>query len=106
MGSGERAGKRASFKSVVSLPESICVNRGGGNLWMITLRRGKTDLDRRVWLLRIHDYGLGRLHIHELVLDLFHALQGKFLGFFGRLTDPPPREATAWQANENAGGKV
>jgi hypothetical protein len=26
MGSGERA----SFKSVVSLPESICVNRGGG----------------------------------------------------------------------------
>jgi hypothetical protein len=30
MGSGERAGKRASFKSVVSLPKSICVNRGGG----------------------------------------------------------------------------
>jgi hypothetical protein len=55
MGSGERAGKRASFKSVVSLPESICVNRGGGNLWMITLRRGKTDLDWRIWFLRIHD---------------------------------------------------
>jgi hypothetical protein len=29
--------------------------------------------------LRIHDYGLGRLHIHELVLDLFHGFQGKFL---------------------------
>src|SRR5437867_898552 len=45
------------------------------------LWRGKTDLDRRIWLLRIHDYGLGRLHIHELVLDLFYGLQGKFLIF-------------------------
>jgi len=32
--------------------------------------------------LRIHDYGIVRLHIHEFLLDLFHALQGKFLGFF------------------------
>jgi hypothetical protein len=31
--------------------------------------------------LRIHDYGLGRLQIHELVLDLFYGLQGKFLIF-------------------------
>jgi hypothetical protein len=46
-------------------------------------RSGKTDLDRLIWFLRIHNHGLGRLHIHELLLDLFHALQGKFLGFFG-----------------------
>jgi len=44
------------------------------NLW-----RSKTDLDWFIWFLRIHDHGLGRLHIHELLLDLFHALQGKFL---------------------------
>jgi len=45
--------------------------------------RGKTDLDWFIWFLRIHDYGLGRLHIHELVLDLFYGFQGKFLRFFG-----------------------
>jgi hypothetical protein len=47
------------------------------NLW-----RGKTDLDWYIWFLRIHDYGFGRLHIHELVLDLFYGFQGKFLRFF------------------------
>jgi hypothetical protein len=36
-----------------------------------------------VWLSRVHDYGLGRLHIHELVFDLLHRLQAKFLRFFG-----------------------
>src|SRR5437016_1907348 len=36
--------------------------------WLnLLLRRGKTDLDRRLWFLRIHDYGLGRLHFDELV---------------------------------------
>jgi hypothetical protein len=44
--------------------------------------RGKTDLDRRVWFPRIHDYGLNRLHIHELVFDLPGRLQAKFLRFF------------------------
>ena len=48
-----------------------------GNL----LRRGETDLDWRIWFLRIHDYRLGRLHIDELVFDVFHGLQGKFLVF-------------------------
>jgi hypothetical protein len=46
------------------------------------LRSGKTDLDRLIWFLRIHNHGLGRLHIHELVLDFFYGFQGKFLGFF------------------------
>src|SRR5439155_9982764 len=54
-------------------------------------RRGKTDLDRRIWLLRIHDYRLRRLHIDELVFDVFHGLQGKFLVFsyFKFLTPAP-----------------
>jgi hypothetical protein len=43
---------------------------------------GKTDVDRRVWLLRVHDYGLSRLHIHELVFDLLGRQQAKFLRFF------------------------
>jgi len=43
----------------------------------------QTDLDWFIWFLRIHDYGLGRLHIYELVLDLFYGFQGKFLRFFG-----------------------
>jgi hypothetical protein len=47
------------------------------------LRRLKTDLDPRIWFLRIHDYGLVRLHIYELVIDLFYGFQGKFLIFFG-----------------------
>ena len=45
------------------------------------LRWRKTDLDPRIWFLRIHDYGLVRLHIHELVIDLFYGFQGKFLVF-------------------------
>jgi hypothetical protein len=48
------------------------------------LRRHKTDLDPRIWFLRVHDYGLGWLHIHELVIDLFHGFQGKFLKIFRR----------------------
>src|SRR5439155_20563421 len=44
-------------------------------------RRGETDLDRRIWFLRIHDYRLCRLHFDELVFDVFHGLQGKFLIF-------------------------
>jgi hypothetical protein len=46
--------------------------------------RRKTDLDPRIWFLRVHDYGLGWLHIHELVIDLFHGFQGKFLKIFRR----------------------
>ena len=42
------------------------------------LRRRKTDLDPRIWFLRIHDYGFVKLHIHELVIDLFYGFQGKF----------------------------
>jgi hypothetical protein len=42
------------------------------------LRRRKTDLDPRIWSLRIHDYDFVRLHIHELVIDLFYGFQGKF----------------------------
>jgi hypothetical protein len=42
------------------------------------LRRRKTDLALRIWFLRIHDHGLGRLHIYELVIDLFYGFQGKF----------------------------
>src|SRR4029453_6802781 len=45
------------------------------------LRRRKTDLDPRIWFLRIHDYGLVWLHIYELVIDLFYGFQGKFLIF-------------------------
>jgi hypothetical protein len=46
--------------------------------------RRKTDLDPRIWFLRVHDYGLGWLHIHELVIDLFYGVQGKFLKIFRR----------------------
>ena len=42
------------------------------------LRRRKTDLDPRIWFLRIHDHGLVWLHIHDLVIDLFYGFQGKF----------------------------
>src|SRR6266480_7193351 len=45
------------------------------------LRRRKTDLDPRIWFLRIHDHGLVWLHINELVIDLFYGFQGKFLIF-------------------------
>jgi hypothetical protein len=45
------------------------------------LRRRKTDLDPRIWFLRIHDHGLVWLHIYELVIDLFYGFQGKFLVF-------------------------
>jgi hypothetical protein len=38
---------------------------------------------------RIHDYGLGRLHIHELVFDLLHGVQAKFLRFFGAAWEQP-----------------
>ena len=58
----------------------------------------KTDLDRRIWLLRIHDYGLVWLHIHELVFDLLHRLQEKFLRFFRRVESelsPTCRRTTA-----------
>jgi hypothetical protein len=47
------------------------------------LRRRKTDLALRIWFLRIHDHGLVRLHIYELVIDLFYGFQGKFLIFCG-----------------------
>jgi len=47
------------------------------------LRRSEADLDRRIWWLRIHDHGVVRLHIHELVFDLPDRLQAKFLRFFG-----------------------
>jgi hypothetical protein len=74
----ERVSERVSTPwfsvSVISLSSVVVENK-----W---LRRGKTDLDRRVWLFRIHDYRLGRLHIHALLVDLFDAVQGKFLGFF------------------------
>jgi hypothetical protein len=49
---------------------------------VILPKSGKTDVDRRVWFPRIHDYGVGRLHIHELVFDLLHRQQAKFLRFF------------------------
>src|SRR5437899_5109447 len=59
-----------------------------GNL----LRSGETDLDWRIWLLRIHDYRLRRLHIDELVFDVFHGLQGKFLVFsYFKFQAPAPR---------------
>src|SRR5438094_2933647 len=41
----------------------------------------KTDLDARIWFLRIHDYGFIWLHINQLVIDLFYGFQGKFLIF-------------------------
>src|SRR5882724_4031628 len=44
-------------------------------------RRSEADLDRCIWLLRIHDHVLRRLHIHELVFDLFYWFQRKFLIF-------------------------
>jgi hypothetical protein len=53
-------------------------------LWLLALAvsgRSETDLDPRIWFLRIHDYGLVWLHIHELVIDLFYGFQGKFLVF-------------------------
>ena len=52
------------------------------------LWRGEADLDQRVWLLRVHDYGLGRLHIHELVFDLLHRIQAKLLRFFRPFFSP------------------
>jgi hypothetical protein len=42
------------------------------------LRRRKTDLDPRIWFLRVPDHGLVWLHIQELVIDLFYGFQGKF----------------------------
>ncbi len=54
-----------------------------GFFFISILRSGKTDLDCYIWFLHIYDYGFGRLHIHELVLDLFYGFQGKFLRFFG-----------------------
>jgi len=44
---------------------------------------GKADLDPRIWILRVHDYGVGRLHIQALLLDPFYGVQGKFLKIFG-----------------------
>ena len=45
------------------------------------LWRGKTDLDRLIWLLSIDDHGLVWLHIYELIFDLLDRFQGKFLIF-------------------------
>ena len=45
------------------------------------LWRGKTDLDRLIWLLSIDDHGLVWLHIYELLPDFFYGVQGKFLNF-------------------------
>ena len=59
-----------SVSSVVRLFASLSVHS-----WLnLLLGSGETDLDRRVWLLRIHDHRLGRLHFHELVFNLFHGL--------------------------------
>ena len=33
---------------------------------------GEADVDWRIWFLCIHDYGLGRLHVYELVFDFLH----------------------------------
>jgi len=44
---------------------------------------GEADRDRRIGLLHIHDHGVVRLHIHELVFDLPDRVQAKFLRFFG-----------------------
>jgi hypothetical protein len=41
--------------------------------------RRKTDLDPRIWFLRIHDYGLVWLHIYELVVDVLASVQAKIL---------------------------
>ena len=41
--------------------------------------RSKTDLDARIWFLRIHDYGFGWLHIYELVVDVLASVQAKIL---------------------------
>jgi hypothetical protein len=55
------------------------------------LWRGKTDVDRRIWCLRIHDYGLGRLHIYELVLICSMGFKENSYDFFltsvGTITD-------------------
>jgi len=44
---------------------------------------GEADRDRRIGLLHIHDHGVVRLHIYELVFDLLVRVQAKFLRFFG-----------------------
>jgi hypothetical protein len=46
------------------------------------LRRRKTDLDPRIWFLRIHDYGFVRLDIYELVVDVLASVQAKILTIF------------------------
>ena len=67
-------------------------------------RRGEPDLDRRIWLLRIHDYGLGRLHIHALVFDLPHRLQAKFLRFFR--TGPATTDYADVPQNDKTGIRI
>jgi hypothetical protein len=46
----------------------------------IRFKVAQTDLDPRIWFLRVPDHGLVWLHIHELVVDLFYGIQGKFSG--------------------------
>ena len=46
------------------------------------LWRGKTDLDRLIWLLSIDYHGLVWLHIPALLPDFFYGVQGKLLNFF------------------------
>ena len=55
------------------------------------LWRGKTDHDRRISLLRVHDYGLGRLHIHELVLICSNGFKQNSYDFFGAIFITPQR---------------
>ena len=47
------------------------------------LRRHKTDLDPRTWFLRVHDYGLGWLHMTRFYLISSTGFKENFLRFFG-----------------------
>jgi hypothetical protein len=43
------------------------------------LARGEADVDRRIWLLRIHNHGVVRLRNYELVVEALASVQAKIL---------------------------
>src|ERR1043166_594959 len=64
------ANQSCSSEKPIHLAANLNLNRS---------RSGEADLDRRAWLLRIHNHSLIRLHIHELVFNFLVWFQGKFL---------------------------
>ena len=79
------------MKERLSREEASC---GVAEIFFISKIYGaaKTDLDRLIWFSGIHDHRLGRLHIHELILDLYPAVSRKILDLFSlRIRGVRPR---------------